>query len=208
MKNSKVVLESVGIFGEGLFSAILWFEAYFRFLDFKGSFLSLIFEFWKKVVLESNQKWSSDNFGQFCFLTHQNLDAACGWKSGLVFLDWCDGGGGKAGGDAGGGKHFCNCLIPTVILLVCLNASNITSYLSYVILLLYMFKIKILQLKLMDQNQYSDLKAIWQSYQVKSPYVHMSIYQYFNMSLCQYVNMLVFQYLNMSICQYVNIAIC
>ena len=55
MKISKVVLESVDIFEGELFSDILWFEAYFRFLDFKGSFLSLIFEFWKFRKLFWNQ---------------------------------------------------------------------------------------------------------------------------------------------------------
>ena len=54
----------------GLFSDILWFEAYFRFLDFKGSFLSLIFEFWKFRKLFWNQ-W--EYLGGVCFLTFYNL---------------------------------------------------------------------------------------------------------------------------------------
>ena len=58
---------------------------------------------------DQKQKLPSDNFGQFCFWTHQNLDAACGSKSGLVFLDWCDIGVGEAGG--GEGKRFRNCLM-------------------------------------------------------------------------------------------------
>ena len=54
----------------GLFSDILWFEAYFRFLDFKGSFLSLIFEFWKFRKLFCNQ-WHI--WGGVCFLTFCDL---------------------------------------------------------------------------------------------------------------------------------------
>ena len=58
------------------------------------------------------QKLSLDNFGQFCFWTHQNLDTPCGSKCGLVFLDWCDGGGvGDAAAAGGEGKRFHNCLI-------------------------------------------------------------------------------------------------
>ena len=57
-------------------------------------------------IFDQKQKLSSNNFGQFWFWMHQNLDAHCGSKSGLVFLDWCDGAGG-----GGGGKRFRNCLI-------------------------------------------------------------------------------------------------
>ena len=53
-----------------------------------------------------------DNFGQFGFWAHQNLDAPCGSKSGLVFLDWCDGG--RVGG-GGEGKRLCNCLMAGII---------------------------------------------------------------------------------------------
>ena len=45
------------------------------------------------------------------FWSHQNLDALCGSKSGLVFLDWCDGAGAGEVGEGGGGKSFCKCLI-------------------------------------------------------------------------------------------------
>ena len=61
---------------------------------------------------DEKQKGSLDNFGQFCFWAHQNLDAPCGSKSGLVFLDWCDGGEEEEG--EGGGKCLHNCLISTL----------------------------------------------------------------------------------------------
>ena len=73
--------------------------------DFKGYFLVLFLSF---ENFNQKQKLSLDNFRQFCFWTHQNLDAPCGSKSGLVFLDWCDG---AAAGEAGGGKRFHNCLM-------------------------------------------------------------------------------------------------
>ena len=60
----------------GLFSDILSFEAYFRFLDFKGSFLSLIFEFWKFRKLFWNQ-WAY--LGRVCFLTFCDLRLILGF---------------------------------------------------------------------------------------------------------------------------------
>ena len=76
MKILKVVLESVGIFGKGLFSDILLFEAYFRFLDFKGSFFSLIFEFGKFRKLFWNP-WAY--LGGVCFLTFCDLRLILGF---------------------------------------------------------------------------------------------------------------------------------
>ena len=52
MKILKVVFESVGIFEGSMFSDILWFEAYFRFLILRGDFLVLFLKI-SKVVLES-----------------------------------------------------------------------------------------------------------------------------------------------------------
>ncbi len=68
------------------------------FLTLRGHFLVLFFSL---EFFGQKQKLSLDNFRQFCFWAHQNLDAPRGSKSGLLSLDWCDGEGG-----AGEGKLF------------------------------------------------------------------------------------------------------
>ena len=79
------------IFGEGLFSDILWFEAFLGFCILRGHFWVWFLSFEIFLTLRDNflvlflsfenfgqmQKWSLDNFGKFCFWAHQNLDAPC-----------------------------------------------------------------------------------------------------------------------------------
>ena len=57
------------------------------FLTLRGPFLVLFLSY--------------EIFGQFCFWAHQNLDAPCGSKSGLVVLAQCYGAAGE-----GEGKRF------------------------------------------------------------------------------------------------------
>ena len=53
------------------------------FFTLRGLFWVLFLSF---ENLGQNQKWSLDNFGQFFFWAHWNLDFPCGSKSGLLFF--------------------------------------------------------------------------------------------------------------------------